>query len=175
LFSFVGSPLAEILLNATVRIQTCVVRWADLDTLRFREDLKIGEDSAYVADAVALYDCTLAFSSQVETEARRQGVNVSQNLDNDVLKELNIRLEMLRYQRFVVDNYNGCSDVSKASVSALNEARYNYSRALKRRRPGMKALLLSIGQACRTDHGIVAWAFCQVFKIVNAKFTSASR
>ncbi|MEM1143180.1 MAG: glycosyltransferase family 2 protein [Pseudomonadota bacterium] len=129
LFLFTGCPLEDILIKATVRIQTCVVRWKSLRQLRFKESLLIGEDAEYVASAILEHDSLLCFSRGIETIEEQVGINVSQNRGGDAEKERQVRLRMLKYQVYLRREMSLPKTLNARVLEALQEARYNALRA----------------------------------------------
>lgn len=161
IFRFEGDPLPAILLDAVVRIQTCVVRWPVLQSLRFRRELAIGEDSDYVAAAVVGYGASLCFTRLIETIEEQPGVNVSQNIDGDAKKEVTIRLKMLQYQLHVLRVYGHLGSLLSAAQQAVVEARYNVLQAILATGTGRFSVLSrvrSLFKACSTDAGFLYWA-----------------
>ncbi|MEM6484922.1 MAG: glycosyltransferase family A protein [Pseudomonadota bacterium] len=163
LFLFSGCPLEEVLLKATVRIQTCVVRWAMVKELRFQESLMIGEDSEYVASAATRYGCGLCFSQSVETIEERVGVNVSQNRTGDTNKERQVRLRMLQYQVYLQREVDLPTPLVEKVSEALSEARYNALRAVLA--PGSVCSRAgALARAVRIDHGFPLYVIRKVIE-----------
>lgn len=174
IYSFSGDPLNDILFNATVRIQTCVVRWSQMSAFRFRRELAIGEDSDYVANAVTEAGVGMCFCMDVETIAMRSGVNVSQNIHRDPPKELLIRFEMLRYQSYVLKTYSVRPGIGELAQEALLEARYNFLQAVADGALSVAAKARGLGRATIADAGFLPWCVAFLSRVLWRRLTGKS-
>lgn len=88
LFDLSGNVLGLILRDHAIQTSSVVLRRRVLGGLRFRHDLVLGEDEVLWIEAVRKSSRVL-FSTSIEVEMGR-GVNISQNLEGDLHRELGL-------------------------------------------------------------------------------------
>ena len=169
-------PIEMLAIRAAAKVQTCIIRWRDLSALRFEPSLRIGEDSDYIATAYELSGSSPVFSTEVETIAREQGVNISQNFAKDPVKEIGIRFENLRYFRRFMDRRGRRPELRAAAKEALGEAREAMLSALLGARGplGVSGMLAELGRVVRVDGGFPLWALRFVFRRLLGRFRRAA-
>lgn len=85
LYRYEGDPLVPILRDHLIQTSSVVLRWQPVKTLRFRNNLVLGEDELYWIEAVRRMK-KIGFSANVSVKMGT-GVNISQNSDGNCVRE----------------------------------------------------------------------------------------
>lgn len=127
LFRYVGDPLLVILRDHIITTSTVVLRWKLIQDLRFRTDLIIGEDELFWISAIRSGG-KVAFGMALGARLH-SGVNISQNVTQDLFKEMRLLEQNLYFWKHLPEYLPGESSLHPLRKMRMHQLSRNFAVA----------------------------------------------